>query len=82
MYTTCCLRVIHPCAKFGMPLSKSNLKDEQIHGENIFIPPENEIGGGGYIGFTISVCLSFRLPVVFLFLDLVGFFIARNYEEL
>ena len=41
MYTTCCLMVIHvhPCAKFGMPVSKS--KDEhahtQIHGESIIL---------------------------------------------
>ena len=39
MYTTCCLMVIHPCAKFGMPMSKSkdNLAKTQIHGENIIL---------------------------------------------
>ena len=41
MYTTCCLMVIyvHPCAKFGMPVSNS--KDEhahtQIHGESLIL---------------------------------------------
>ena len=36
MYTTCCLKVIHICAKFGMPMSKSkdDLAQTQIHGGN------------------------------------------------
>ena len=39
MYTTCCLMVIHPCAKFGMSVSKSkdDLAHTKIHGENIIL---------------------------------------------
>ena len=37
MYIARCLMVIHPCVKFGMPMSKSkdDLTQTQIHGENI-----------------------------------------------
>ena len=37
IYITCCLMVIHTCAKFGMPMSKrkDDLGHTKIHGENI-----------------------------------------------
>ena len=33
MYTTCCLMVLHPCAKFGMPMSKSKDDLAQTHSQ-------------------------------------------------
>ena len=39
MYTSCCLMMIHQCAKFGMLMSKSkdNLAQTKIHGENMIL---------------------------------------------
>ena len=39
MYQTCFLMAIHPCAKFGVPVSKSkdHLAKTQMHGENLIL---------------------------------------------
>ena len=39
MYTTCCLMVIYPCAKFGILMTKIkyDLAQKQIHSEKIIL---------------------------------------------
>ena len=39
MYTTCCLMVIYPCAKFGILMTKikHDLAQTQIHSEKIIL---------------------------------------------
>lgn len=39
------------------------LNQKQIKINHFIIPPANEHGGGRYIGFSLSVCLSVRLSV-------------------
>ena len=39
------------------------LNQKQIKVNHFIIPPANEHGGGRYIGFSLSVCLSVRLSV-------------------
>ena len=37
--------------------------DQCCHKTWVFIPPATKLGGGGYIGFSLSVCPSVRLSV-------------------
>ena len=55
MYTTCCLMVMYPCAKFVMPMSKSKdyLAKTQFQFENINF--DIEVKNQGYIE-VMNIC--------------------------